>query len=143
MICIAKRAIWLLAFTQVACTTVQEYPRCFLFRPPTDQEVTQLNERDRDLLTDVFSAEEAWAGRDSVYARASPQNQSNISEVWARSGCVNMRREPPFGSEIIDKWIVARCQEFLAEYVENNDRNEEERVPPTEIAARYDEFVCH
>ena len=133
---------WLMfLFLLSSCSTVQEYPRCFLFRAPTDKELSAINTRDNKLLADIFSTEKAWTGRDSVYAKALPYQQNNIKNIWHTSGCINMRRSEPLNSEIIDKWIVARCHEYLAEYVANNQNDFP--VKPSKIAAKYDEFICH
>lgn len=130
-----------LSFSMAACASVQEYPRCYLFRAPDQEDIKSSNAEVEKLLRNVIHVDEFSLGKDAVGVRASRQKQQELSKIWPEYGCVNLRKPPPAVGEIIDKWVVARCHELIQETL--SERNKAAPVQPTKIAEKYKEFTCH
>lgn len=124
-----------------SCTTVRDYPRCYLFRAPESADLS-INNRDVDqLLRSAFHVRDFSIGKDTVTVNASLSLHGKLADVWASTGCVNLRRASPELGELNDKWIVASCREYLDALV----RKEQSQIPepPTSIAQRFPNFTCH
>lgn len=125
-----------------ACSTVREYPRCYLFRSPDASDVASTNKNTEVLLEGAFAVSTFGMSKDVVLIDAYPETHKELSVVWSSVGCVNLRREPPATGEMIDKWIVARCQEYLDQLVRPERINN--NVSRTDVAKKFArDFTCH
>ena len=124
-----------------ACASVREYPRCYLFRAPSVQDIEAVNRDTEKLLKEAMRLDDFSIGKDAVVVHTLDDRHRKLAGVWSVNGCINLRRPPPETGEIHDKWIVARCQEYMDEMIGRNES--EPRVARTTIAGRYQDFTCH
>jgi len=123
------------------CATTREYPRCYLFRAPSQEELAVANDAIEGLFQKIVRAERFSLAKDWAVLETTSNKHSSVRRLWPEVGCVNLRREEPYNSEPNDKWIVARCQEYLGSLLSRKSVKPPER--PTEVAARFNEFACH
>jgi hypothetical protein len=123
------------------CISTRDYPRCYLFRAPADQDLTLANGSLQTFFDQALRVNQYALGKDWVVVKTDSQTHGRIANVWPALGCINLRHPPPQTGAINDKWTVARCQEYLEESIRKIRRKNGER--PTTIAARFSEFTCH
>jgi hypothetical protein len=124
-----------------SCSTVQDYPRCYLFRAPEERDVQASNGETRELFGGTVRVIDFCLGKDAVAVRAPAAEHKKLAEIWPEFGCVNLRREHPLTAESNDKWIVARCQQYLQQLVALRDKSISDTR--TDVAARHPQFTCH
>jgi len=93
------------------------------------------------MLKDILQIHEFWIGKDAVVVKTTNEHHRELAQVWPEIGCINLRRLAPETGEINDKWIVSRCQDYIEEILKRDDSTN--KVPRTEIAAKYPDFTCH
>lgn len=123
-----------------SCTTVRDYPRCYLFRAPNNSDVERVD-KDTDELLKALGIDEYGTCKDLVIVNTYSAKHRKLVGVWPSSGCINLRRVRPETAAENDKWIVARCQEFLEQVVTWLDAPTPDSR--TQIARAYFEFTCH
>lgn len=139
---LARRVIALVgSISLCGCMTTREYPRCYLFRAPSPQEIASANEATGAVFTRIARTDRFTLAKDWAVLEATSARHRSMRKLWPELGCVNLRREPPYNSEPNDKWVVARCQEYLESVLDRTSTKAPTR--PTEIAAKFDEFACH
>lgn len=124
-----------------ACTSVREYPRCYLFRAPSAQDIEAVNRDTEKLLRDAMRFDEFSIGKDAIVVNTLEEHHRKLAGVWSANGCINLRRPPPETGEINDKWIVSRCQDYMDEMIRRYEA--EPRIAKTTIADKYRDFTCH
>jgi len=124
-----------------ACTTVREYPRCYLLRAPTDADVLAANNDARGILEGVVRTADYSFSKDVVAVRATPIEQERLAEIWPEYGCLNLRRNAPLTADMADKYTVALCQQYLRELVSSDDSETPDRR--TQIATKYRILTCN
>lgn len=131
-----------LVLALAGCASVKTYPRCYLFRTPTAQDLSEADREIGAFLDGVIGVKDFSIARDNVVVKAFRPLHLGIAQAWPALGCVNLRRAPPENSTTNDKWIVAHCGQYLAEIVDVDGDDTARRR--TEIAGKYDPYLtCH